>query len=57
MLFLSAKKLLDKKITIGDTIFLPKDFLFWTSLIVVIGVYGTLVLQVLAFKLLFAVCI
>jgi hypothetical protein len=57
MLFLSAKKLLDKKIIIWDTVFLPKDFLFWTSLIVVIGVYGTLILQLLAFKLFFAVCI
>lgn len=54
MLFLSAKKLLDKKIVIWDTIFLPKDFLFWTSLIVVIGVYGTLNLQVLSFQLLFS---
>jgi len=57
ILFLSAKKLLDKKIVIWNTVFLPKDFLFWTSLIVVIGVYGTLVLQVLAFKLLFAALI
>jgi len=57
MLFLSAKKLLDQKIILWDTVFLPKDFLFWTSLIVVIGVYGTLVLEVLAFKLLFSLCI
>lgn len=55
MLFLSAKKMLDKRIALWKTIFLPKDFLFWTSIILVIGVYGTLPLQIVTLKVLLAV--
>lgn len=57
LLFLSAKKLLDKKIYIGNMLFLPKDFLFWTSLIVVMWVYGTLQLEVISFKILLSVVV
>ena len=51
MLLLSAKKLLAKKITLGKMVFAPKDFLFWTSLIIMVSVYGTLPLAVFSFKL------
>lgn len=57
MLVLSVRKLLDEKIVIWDTVFLANDFLFWTSLIIVIGIYGILVLQLLVFKLLFSACV
>lgn len=57
MLFLSAKKLLAKKIYLGRSMFLPKDFLFLTSLIVVMWVYGTLSLQLIMFKVVIAVLI
>ncbi len=46
MLILSVKRLLDKKIYISKTIFTVQDFLFWSSMVLVIGVFGSLYMWV-----------
>ncbi len=54
MLFLAAKKLLDRKIYLWRALFYPKDFLFLTSFIVIMWVYWTLALQLIVFKIFIA---